>query len=308
MERLFITGITGAAGGNLALALAERFEVLGISFDEAVEAEGIQTARCPLSNPSKLASLALEFRPDWIIQCGPASTSSWDAGSAVVPNRNELRAVAVLLESAAQLKCRLTVLSTDAILAGPRMFHEEACPAASESALAQHARDVEKYLEPSSALVVRTHVYGWSPAGQSFAERTCEALACGAAHHADGCRHATPILATDLAPRLLRAYELGLEGLYHISGAERTSPHRFASELASVLGYQPRRALSAAAPSQPSQHDETSLNCRRARRALDMPMPMLREGLERFAQQAQSDWRSKCRLADHSTLTYQPAA
>ena len=103
----------------------------------------------------------------------------------------------------------------------------------------------------------------------------------------DGQRYATPILAADLAELLLRAAERNLNGLYHLSGAERTNPFRLASELAAILGLSmPRNpGVHLTPPTDNGWLLETSLDSRRARRALGMPLPMLREGLERFAQQ-----------------------
>jgi len=40
-------------------------------------------------------------------------------------------------------------------------------------------------------------------------------------------RHSTPILATDFAEILERAYQQKLRGTYHLAGAERINPFRF---------------------------------------------------------------------------------
>ena len=173
------------------------------------------------------------------------------------------------------------------MLCGPRMFHNEESQALAPGSQAVCARAIEQTLAVAGVLVVRTHAYGWSPveAQAGFAERACEALVTRSPLRADGRRYATPILATDLAELLERAYELRLRGLYHIAGAERASAFRFVTELANVLGIDGCRRCDV----EPMAHDgielETSLSSRKARRELDMTTATLRDGLTRFAEQ-----------------------
>ncbi len=113
-------------------------------------------------------------------------------------------------------------------------------------------------------------------------------------------RYATPILAADLAGLLDRACQLNLQGLLHVTGAERTSPFRMACEMAAAAGLPaPRSPMGLVDAGDPADWlSETSLSSRRARRSLEMPMPMLREGLHRFAEQAHDGSRTRSRLAE----------
>jgi dTDP-4-dehydrorhamnose reductase len=111
---------------------------------------------------------------------------------------------------------------------------------------------------------------------------------------ADAHRHATPILATDLAGLLHAAYREGLHGVLHVAGAERTNPRRFAHELAAVLGL-PRRPQLVAAEAGWQRAKETSLISRRAQQATGQPLPMLREGLRRFIAQLDNGYRDRVR-------------
>ncbi len=189
-----------------------------------------------------------------------------------------------LVDASQRAEARLTVLSTDAVFAGPRMFHDEHSSALSKHPLARAAVAMERALEGSGALVVRTHAYGWSPREDelSFAERVWLSLTEGLPCTIDPHAYAAPILAADLARLLWLAYERGLSGLYHIAGAERTSACRFAGELASLAGLPLPGGHAQAAmpvPSESKNLRETSLNTRCAQRDLASPMPMLRQGL-----------------------------
>jgi dTDP-4-dehydrorhamnose reductase len=300
VERLLITGIDHPLGANLALTLSDHCDVLGVYSQHAVESPGLRTEQWAAGDRAAIETLIQDWQPQWIVHCGPLSVASWDPAPRVTRLEQEPQVVAHLAQLAAQQACRLTVLSSDVVFAGPRMFHEENSPAASPSPRATHVRNMERALEPTGALVARTHAYGWGPvaATSCFAEQVFEALTSRTPVTADGRRHATPILATDLALLLLRAYELRLHGLYHMAGAERTSPFRFVSELAAALGLPGPSGCPEPIPTTPpAWHEETSLNNKRARRLLEMATPMLRDGLHRFAEQAHNGWRDRWQVA-----------
>jgi dTDP-4-dehydrorhamnose reductase len=300
VERLLIRGVDTTVGANLALALSDRFEVLALYHHQAIELSCARTQPADAADPAQLQDMARAWQPDWIIDCGPLCAASWDVHPGEAAGEHESRITAALAELTSTSATRLTVISSDAVFAGPRMFHEEDSPFNEASAWAQRVVARERELVRTSALVVRTCAYGWSPAdvGPCFAERAMGWLDSGTVGEADGLRHATPILATDLAALLVRAYELRLHGLYHLAGAERTSLHRFVRELAAVSGQ--RMPVGSGM----GQHEggtgaplETSLNSKRARRALEMATPLLRDGLIRFVEQAADGWCDRWRTS-----------
>jgi dTDP-4-dehydrorhamnose reductase len=304
VERLLVTGVDFPLGGNLALKLADRCEVVGLYCRRQVESPAVRTAECDSASRPERRRLLLDFQPHWIIHCGPLALGAWDEPANELECQREGDMVTHWAELAAELSAQLTVVSSDVVLAGPRMFHDESAEPQSVHARAAATRIMERRLERSGALVVRTHAYGWCPVSEhaGFAERAFQQLTAGKRTAYDGLRYATPILATDLAELLLRAYEKRLHGLYHLSGAERTNPYRFVQELASSLGFHapemgeaPPPRVSVAEPCQ-----ETSLDSMRARRMLEMATPMLREGLNRFAEQAHNGWRERWRVHDQS--------
>ena len=177
-----------------------------------------------------------------------------------------------LATMARELSARLTVISSDVVFAGPRMFHDESSPPASSSPRAKYVLAVEQAADESRH-AGRPHArVRLEPARSdaSFAERAYQAVGRGRCPvAADGCRHATPILATDLAPLVgPRATSMRLHGLYHLVGAERTSPHRFACELAAACGgrWDDRNG---AAACRPGLLDETSLSSKRLASGLE---------------------------------------
>lgn len=311
MERLLVTGVDQPLGSNLALTLADRMDVLGLYSQHAVRSSAVRTAFCPEEDRAGFQSLAQDWQPRWIIHCGPLSASSWDASDASSHVAEEPRAAVHCAAVAGALAARLTVISSDLVFAGPRMFHEETSPAANPSPRATQVRAMEQALASTGALVVRTHAFGWSPVASEagFAERAFEALSSGGSLEADGRRHATPILATDLAELLWRAYERRLTGLVHLAGAERASRFRFVTALATALALAaPSFHADHGETSSAGWHEETSLNSKRARRMLEMATPLLREGLDRFAAQAHNGWRDRWEVTHGATSQREVAA
>jgi dTDP-4-dehydrorhamnose reductase len=305
--RLIVTGVEGTLGGNLALSLSERFSVLGLYHQRAISLDGCRTAPWLPDDEADWQATICRESPCWIIHCGPLARSSWEVLPEIPDGTREGRLWVALTRLAARLEVRLTVMATDAVFAGPRMFHAEHSPAVSRHPLGRAAIEAERYLKQSpQVLLARTHAFGWSPPGEEagLVERIWTSLVGGGREPLEVDRYATPILAADLAELLFCAYRRRLTGLFHVAGAERITPHQFARQLARAFGLPPDfAAADAEAPDgDAGAPDETSLATRRARQWLRRPMPMLREGLQRLVQQARNGYRSRLRAcaAPHS--------
>ena len=285
MERLLITNADGVVGSNLAQCLARQFEVFTATNQEFTPA-GCQSLPCAAEDIKEVACWVEKNRPQWVIGCGMWSESGWDKDHvAQLPlPQSAGQAMATISEAAESAGSQFTIISSDTMFTGPQLFHEEHSASQSTAPQAIVARAVEKAVAASSALVVRTHIYGLSLHGaEHFAAQIVNALLEQSKLPLDAHRYATPLWAGDLADLLVEAYRRKLQGVYHLAGSERTNLFRFARELAAACGM-PSPHLSpfetTTAPLRPAC--ETSLNSRRARLALELPLPTLQEGLQRF--------------------------
>lgn len=293
--RVLVTGVERPLGANLALHLVERLPVVGCTSRNLVGRVALEILRWDAAQPASLLACVRKAAPQWIVHCGGIAQASWDLPEAHPEATQETAICRELASIASELDARLTVVSSDAVFAGPRLFADEATEPSGRRQLAIAARQVEQALVATDALVVRTHAYGWSPTPlePSLAERVWQTLAEGGLGRFDVQRHATPILASDLANLLWRAYRRKLAGLWHLAGAERVNQYRFAWELARVFGFSGGvLPLEESDGPEPGEL-ESSLSARRAQRELDRPMPTLREGLERFAQQHRNGTRAR---------------
>ena len=294
MQRLLITGIDNIVGSNLALALADRFDVFGLPTTSPSHwADDCGSAH----DVVQLTRAICEARPHRVIHCSQLSINQWDQDSIALSNgadRCEREIAGHLIELTQSIGAQLTAVLSDAVFVGPTTYHNERSTDWASGSLGQRIREVEELCLASDALVVRTHVYGWSPGDsqQSFAERLLGALSDGVEIRADGTRYASPILAADLADLLAQAFSHEISGLVHLSGAERTNQYRFACELASALNVAAPRVSEIAKVA--ASESETSLRSMRGSEIPGMKLPLLRDGLTRFVEQARADWRKRC--------------
>lgn len=309
MDKVLVTGVDGLVGANVASVLAERCLVLGTA-GQAIGPEGCRVLDCDPYRASDLAQAIAAETPRYIIHCGPLSRPQWDSAEITPPDaEGEVSLATSIVDAAQRVGARSAVVLTDAVFAGPRLFHTEASPPQADTPLAEAAIAVEQALNDRNTLVVRTHAYGFSPTGATanYAQRMWQLLSQAEVCEADAERHATPILASDLAGLVYLALQKKITGLIHLAGAERTSPFRFAAELAVAGGFAGRHVrVAKGVPPRRPYVDETSLNSCRGRRELDTPLPFLREGLSRFAEQAENGYRD--RLTGQSALLASQAA
>ncbi|MFN0052784.1 MAG: sugar nucleotide-binding protein [Planctomycetales bacterium] len=300
MDKLLIVGVDTVLGGNLAAWLAQRYQVVGLSSGPALSIVGCETAEFDAQSGDSARAWIASERPQWTVYCGPGSQSTWRLSEPELPRPEAVKGAGAWASAVAQLGGELTVVSSDAVFTGPWMFHREGGDCYCQSSPARILQMIEKEVLAAcpNALLVRTNVFGWSPDAESpsFVESVLQAVEEGQTLTLDCMRHATPILATDFAEVLDRAYQQKLRGVYHLGGGERINPFRFACLLADQFGL-PMSALSAVETPLEQRRDfgtgETSLQNRRIRKALDVALPMVRDGLTRLHEQHASGYRDR---------------
>ena len=297
MDKILVAGVNTVVGANLAEALSGQHSVVGVSFDSQVDLPSCEVESDSPRKPAAVLEMLQRVQPGRIVLCGTGAESSWDESQR--PQAADVARAKIWIDAAHEVGCRMTLISSDAIFTGPWMFHAEnshsICPS-TESALLQQ---IEQHAAATSAdtLIVRTHAIGWQVgSNHGWLETMLQELERGMIGSVDFARHGTPMLATDLADILTKSWESGLVGTHHIGGAERVSPRKFALRLAAHF-----RLPTPASPIAGSLADrttgfgcgETSLQTRKIRRALGIPLPLLDESLDRLYQQHLNGYRAR---------------
>ena len=290
VDSILVVGTDTTVGANLATFWTdEHASVARLGWSELDDRSG----------PPALEAIRRQLAaaaPDRVVYCGAAAEPGWSNPTITAATESALR---IWSRAVREFRCGFTYVSSDAVFTGPWLFHAEEGSHHCQSLEAGRLRTMEELVlrvVPES-LVVRAQAFGWSADGTGWIERMLEQLAAGSAA-VDPVRHATPILATDLARVLSRAHEEGATGILHVGGAERVSHEAFARRLAWQFGLpapasQWKGGLSG--PMTGFARGESSLRTNRVKNLLNLAMPMLGEGLERLASQVDDGFRERLR-------------
>lgn len=309
VDPVLIIGAETVIGANLCVHWSEKFQVVGSS-KSRLTLHGCEIVQGGSARRA-ISSLISDHKPATVVYCGPASTSSWNlqAGSGI--DEHLIAEAREMAEAVERARCKLVYVSSDAVFTGPWMFHEEDGEGLCESREARVLRETEEAIlrQLPGALVIRTNAYGWSPSGRDgWLETILATIEARRISSLDSIRHATPILATDLADLLEQALAIDLNGSYHIGGAERVSPLGFAQRLAGQfnLPWVPV-ARESALTEAPSGFGcgECSLQTKKIRRDLCLAMPLLGESLDRLESQQINGHRE--RIAPNGTVQLRAA-
>ncbi|MBX3436218.1 MAG: sugar nucleotide-binding protein [Planctomycetaceae bacterium] len=297
MKRLLVVGAETVIGANLAAEAVQSHSVVALTNEPRVSIDGCEMLTAT-SDGFSASEWVDEIRPDAIVLCGAMSRSAWDAETETAIDAQTGARAHEWAAAARDRDAHYTFLSSDAVFTGPWMFHDEQSETYCPTPAARLIRQTERLIldQCPQALVVRSNVFGWSPAGTAPGriDQILADLQRRSLQGYDFVRHATPILATDLADILLRAIREDLSGLYHVAGAERVNPLQFAQRLADhfeLPWLAVRRAEEALdAPEVGFGAGETSLQTKKIRKALCVAMPMLSEGLARLRSQREQGY------------------
>jgi dTDP-4-dehydrorhamnose reductase len=307
MEKVLIVGVETVAGSNLAAVLAPGFETVGLTTSSSVQIENCRITQLRRLDQATVSQIVQTERPDQIVFCGAAACSSWDEDPQ--PTTLEDQAAIAWAKAADQFEVGFTFVSSDAVFTGPWMSHNEQdthfCETPQATLIRQAEADVKQACP--NALVIRTNVFGWGATGNTtgFAERILTSLENGSSIELDPLRYAAPILSSDLAAVLLKAWEAGQTGFLHVAGAERINPCQFAERIAAMAELPIPHFTQRARLSRPVTgfgRGETMLNCRKARRLLGVSMPLIDEGIERMLEQRENGFLAQLRC-ESATVT-----
>lgn len=222
---------------------------------------------------------------DRVLLCNAASEPAWDRPEISAGTVDAFR---VWVRACRDDETPLTFVSTDAVLTGPKLFHDETSDSFCDSDEAARVREMEELVGRAMAddgLVIRTQPFGFMPGGHGPVEAVLDGADVDALlRRCDPFAHATPILATDLADVILRAHDERLAGLLHAGGAERVGQREFIRELAAAFGVTAGHGETPTLSTVASGfgRGESALDSRRVRNALNLAAPLLREGLDRL--------------------------
>ncbi len=301
--RLFITGISGLLGLNLALEGREYFEVGGAFFGHPVSMAGVEPVQLDITSLEAAEEALARFAPDVIVHTAALTNvdqCETDAPRAHLLNVTAAHNVAVI---AANLGARLVHVSTDQLFDGTKPWTTETDTPAPTNNYGRTKWLAEQAVLGAcpNALIVRTNFYGWGTSvRRSFSDWIIENLESRTELTMFSDVYFTPILINQLVDTIIKLIGRQASGLFHVAGSERVTKHDFALRLAEAFGYPSDRIRPISVDGfsfKARRPKEMSLNSGKAEGFLQIRMPTVVEGLERLRSLRGSGWPQELRNA-----------
>ena len=289
--KIFITGVSGLLGNNLAFYFRRVNRVSGIYHSHPVVIPGVRTFGLDLLDYSATRRLVCRLRPDLVIHCASRTDvdkmeyekeKAWQAN--VLTTR-------VLLDALRDMETKFVHISTDSVYSGEGGPFKEDVPSVPCNWYGKTKLESESLvLGREKALILRTNLYGWNIQNKtSLAEWFLSRLQNN--HQTMGFLDArfSSIYSFLFAEILEKCVNHDLEGIYNCACRDSWSKSEFGQKLAERFGLNPSLVL-------PVSMDEGGLKARREKdlslcmdrieKDLGELLPTMIESLNRFF----SDW------------------
>jgi dTDP-4-dehydrorhamnose reductase len=287
--RLVVTGASGFLGLTLALMARDRaHEVTAFYCQHRISVPSVKCVRLDLEDESAVGNLLQRLQPEWILHCAAATNVDW-----CQDHPEQARALNVdvprrLAAVARRVGARLLYVSTDAVFDGNRggYAEEDECGPLNVYAASKLAGETAVRAALSSALIVRTNMFGWKQSGApSLAEWIMLELSAGKSVPGFTDVVFTPLLVNDLSEIMLEMMKQRLEGVYHVASAGPCSKHDFACLIARAFRLREeliRPVAVGQATLRAPRPRNTALRTDKVVTALGRPMPDVPEAVQRL--------------------------
>lgn len=300
MDKLLITGASGLVGSNLAFTVRDRFDVVGLYHRHPVQIAGCRMAPCDFSQAEAAGEWVRRERPELIVHAAGPSDAAACESDPQLARQLLVDTARSLAQAARDTGACLVYLSCHAVFSGPWLFHAEDETPRPADLWGRLKLDGEQAVRETTPrhLIFRTSLYGWNLCEdrRCWAEDVVAKLQQEHPVQLFSDMYSTPMIVNDFLEVLLEAYVAGLTGTYHVAGAERTSESQFARTLAREFGLA-TDPIQAVPRGRTQPTTEGSLATRKISDALRRPMPLVREGIERFRQLWDGDYVGELRGA-----------
>jgi len=286
--KLFITGISGLLGLNVALQTRARFHVLGCYRTHPIQMEQVQTLRLDVTAGALFERTLLKAKPDIIVHTAGLSNVEQCEQDPELAQTLNVEAARVVARIARVLNARLVHISTDHLFSGSRAWITEESYPSPLNVYARTKWTAEQVVQEEcpDALIIRTNFFGW---GTSVRTSFSDWILRGLADHRPLTMFSdvffTPLLINDLTDAIIELIDREAAGVFHVAGSERLSKHEFALQLAEAFGYPSCDIGSISIEDfsfKAQRPKDMSLSSHKAEALLQKEMPAVGHGLKRL--------------------------
>jgi dTDP-4-dehydrorhamnose reductase len=236
--KLFISGISGLLGINLALQASDNFRVSGCYRTHPIEIPGSQTVCLDLCDLEATEKTLTELAPDLIIHTAGLTNVEQCESDPELAHRSHVDTTRNVAMVAKKLQTKLVHISTDHLFDGESPLRREIDPPSPINVYARTkllAEQAALEICPD-ALVVRTNFFGWGTSiKSSFSDWILHGLKGGQDLTMFTDVYFTPILINSLVDTIFQLALRNASGIFNVASGQRVSKFEFAQRVAKVF-------------------------------------------------------------------------
>lgn len=289
MKKVYITGIAGLLGSNIATELADKYEISGVDCIEA-EIQGIKYDVFDVCDYAKLRESIDSAKPNVLIHTiAVVNVDRCEENEAYARKLNSelTRELSIICS---QLHIKMIYISTDAVFDGEKdSLYTEEDIVNPLNVYAKTKYEGECFVRKNvDSLILRTNIYGINVQNKnSFGEWVVKALKNDENLNMFEDIIFSPILVNDLALIIGKCIESNLCGLYHACATGGITKYDFGIKTKEVFRIQSgtiNKATSDIMNFKAKRAKNMGMSNKKLRDALDISIRTPEESIERFYQ------------------------
>ena len=286
MKRLYITGIAGLLGANMAYLLKDHYEITGA--DKILfKASGIKSECFDLLDYIKLKESIERCAPDYLVHTAALVDVDLCEEEKELAYRLNCGLTNVLAEICKNISCQMVYISTDAVFDGnsSRLYTERdiTCPVNYYGKTKLLGEDT---VLKNNYIVVRTNIYGFNVQDKnSFGEWVYKSLQKGEQLDMFGDIKFSSVLVNDLAVIIIKLLEEGRHGLYHVCSSGSVSKYSFGKciqDVFSITGGKINKTESSSFNFKAKRAKDMGMSNEKVKKELNINIPGPEESIKEF--------------------------
>ena len=285
--KMFITGVSGLLGNNLAGYFKDKYEILGLYSSHPVAIKGIITEKCDISDDSLLRKIIKQFCPYVIIHCASLTNIDQCETDRSLTRRVNVLSNKNIIDAISGMDAKLIYISTDAVYDGIKGNFSEnnTVNPLNYYGLSKYEGELE-VLKKENSLVLRTNIFGWNIQDKkSLGEWILEELMAGRRINCFADAYFSSIYTIELSRVIDIAIQNNLSGIYNCGATNSCSKYEFACKIASCFEFD----KTLIAPISIDDFDfkakrgkKLTLNVSKLQKGLDYKLPTIEQSIESF--------------------------
>ncbi len=301
--RIFITGISGLLGLNIAAHIRSSHDIKGSYYSHPVRMLNVSAIKMNL-DALEMRRVISEFNPNLVINTIALTNIEFCEKNPEYAHTVNVLSAQNIATISHDIGAKFVHISTDHIFDGGTSWNTEQTPACPINIYANTKLSAENAVLKacSDSLVIRTNFFGCGTSiRESFSDWVINGLSSGTHINMFNDVYFTPILVNDLIDMILGLVNINATGVYHIGGSDRISKYEFALVIADIFQFEssyisPRGIDSMA--HLVKRPKDMSLSYDKTQKALQISIPQIRPSIVKLAEM------HKARYADILESSY----